>query len=343
MIHVLTQSQAPVPRSDRTLLEVALVSALAQTLRAEEVNLFKVQPAGTRLLLELIAHCGADGVTSTDTDFETPTVALQVESREETEACVSGEQAVAVQRQGDGAYVHCIPVAFDGKVAALVELVRETMLDPQQLEMADSLIGLYRNYLSLLEYSERDTLTGLLNRRTFDDQLAKILASLDRPLDPSALGTTERRETGTDAESHWLAVIDVDHFRRVNDKFGHLYGDEVLILLANLMRESFRHRDRLFRFGGEEFVIVLRPAKHDDVMSVLGRFRERVAAHAFPQVGQVTISIGFAAIGIGETVPEVLGNADEALHHAKSEGRNRVCSFEDLAARGLVRERRSRD
>ena len=273
---------------------------------------------------------------SWDTDFEAPEVSIPVESRPEMDSCVGDEQSVAIQRESDGLYVHCLPVAFDGKIAAVIELVRDGMLDGEGLDSAEGFIGLYRNYLSLLEYSERDMLTGLLNRRTFDEQLGKILASLRGVDEPGLPDNTDRRETAEESEAHWLAVIDVDHFKRVNEEFGHLYGDEVLILLSNLMRESFRHRDKLFRFGGEEFVAVLKPARRADVTRALERFRERIARQTFPQVGQVTVSIGFAPIQLGETIAEVLGKADEALYHAKSSGRNQVCSFDDLPPSGSL-------
>lgn len=336
MIQVLQNGDTASPYSDRALLEVALVSALAATTGAEQVGLYKVQPAGTRLLLELVAQIGSGGVSFRDTDFQSPEVAIPVESREEMDACICGEQSVAVQREVDGHFVHCIPVAFDGKIAAIVELIRADLLQSAELDRADGFLGLYRNYLSLLEYSERDTLTGLLNRRTFDDQVGKILSTLGSEQDPSIPDRAERREGGSGSAPHWIAVIDVDRFKRVNSRYGHLYGDEVLIMLANLMRESFRHRDKLFRFGGEEFVTVLRPAAREDVTRVLERFRERVAGHAFPQVGQVTVSVGFAPIRPGDTIPRVLSNADQALRFAKDNGRNQLGDFDALVAGGQV-------
>jgi len=328
MIHILQSGESAPRYGDRSLLEIALVSALSTTIGAREVSIYKLQPAGTRLLLERSASVGPAGISCRDTDFESPDVALPLESREELEACVCDEQSLAVQRDSDGLYVHCIPVAFDGKIAAVVEIVRPALMDGGELEQADGFVGLYRNYLSLLEYSERDTLTGLLNRRTFDDQVGKILRHLDSAHDPSLPQDDERRETSDMAQPHWIAVIDVDRFKRINDRFGHLYGDEVLIMLANLMRESLRHRDKLFRFGGEEFVVVLRPAEQEDVHRVLERFRERVAAHPFPQVGQVTVSLGFAPIRQGATIANVLENAHQALQQAKAGGRNAIRVFE---------------
>jgi len=327
MIHILQSGEVSPRYSDRSLLEIAIVSALSATIGADEVSIYKLQPAGTRLLLERSTRISGQGITSRDTDFESPEVALPLESRPELESCVCDEQSVAVEAP-TGGFIHCIPVAYDGKIAAVIELLRPAMMAAPELEQAEHFVGLYRNYLSLLEFSERDTLTGLLNRRTFDDQVDKILRTLAHDPEPGAqpLGA-ERREDRPDEAPHWIAILDVDRFKRINDRFGHLYGDEVLTLLANLMRETFRHRDKLFRFGGQEFVVVLRPAEADDVERVLERFRQRVAAHGFPQVGQVTVSIGFAPIDSASTLDNVLEHATKALRHAKGAGRNQICRY----------------
>jgi diguanylate cyclase (GGDEF)-like protein len=147
--------------------------------------------------------------------------------------------------------------------------------------------------------------------------------------------TDNDRRHPPDARSQWLAVVDIDHFKRVNDKFGHLYGDEVLILVANILRASFRSHDRVFRFGGEEFVILLRSATLVDARMIFERFRASVENYAIPQVGKVTVSIGFASIGV-ETPVVILGHADQALYHAKENGRNRVCYYDELRDQGLI-------
>ncbi len=122
-----------------------------------------------------------------------------------------------------------------------------------------SILRIYRNFQGLLDYSERDTLTGLLNRKTFDESFLKAMAE---PCAAAGAGVAGERPPGTAARarSYWLGVIDIDHFKRVNDNHGHLIGDEVLLLLARLMRSSFRFHDRLYRFGGEEFVVLMRCA-----------------------------------------------------------------------------------
>ncbi|WP_374477371.1 GGDEF domain-containing protein [Zoogloea sp.] len=128
-------------------------------------------------------------------------------------------------------------------------------------------------------------------------------------------------------------------FKRVNDQFGHLYGDEVLLLLARIMQESFRHQDRLFRFGGEEFVVILRATSEDEVAVALERLRASVEGHLFPQVGTVTVSVGYTGINSSDTIPDIVGRADDALYFAKENGRNQVSSYERLLTSGKVSAR----
>jgi diguanylate cyclase (GGDEF)-like protein len=205
----------------------------------------------------------------------------------------------------------------------------------------DGIVGVYRNFHNLLDYSERDSLTGLLNRKTFDDQLARMQqpGAAGNPLLP---GQAERRQPQAD-QQQWLAVIDVDHFKLVNDRFGHLYGDEVLILIANMLQASFRANDRVFRFGGEEFVVLLRSTTLDNAHRIIDRFRAAVEAHAFPQVGRVTVSIGFTSIEACESPVVTLGHADQALYYAKAHGRNQVCHYDQLVAAGMLQTIASND
>lgn len=235
--------------------------------------------------------------------------------------------------QGDG-YECCIPVLMDEEPVSVFEIRGKEPFSPEEVAMATGMISVYRNYLALLEDSQRDTLTGLLNRKTFDAGFAVFLTSALRSDEHSQDDRRSHKES-----SHWLAVIDIDHFKRVNDTFGHLYGDEVLILMANLMRGSFRQGDRLYRFGGEEFVVLMRDADFADVKKKLDDFRERVARHDFPQVGQVTISIGFTSVVPTSTPAMVLGEADEALYYAKAHGRNQVRCYGELVEQKLLTEK----
>jgi diguanylate cyclase (GGDEF)-like protein len=195
------------------------------------------------------------------------------------------------------------------------------------------------NHISLLDYSECDSLTGLLNRKTFDETFEHILNSENKARSAIAnIGNIEnRREQKLAEETYWLAEIDIDKFKNINDTFGHLFGDEVLIRIANVMRDSLRDYDKLFRFGGEEFVIVFSSGERTIAFNLLNRLLKRIENHEIPQVGKVTCSIGFTQIDSFVPV-DILGSADKALYYAKENGRNQVCCYEDLIERGLLKE-----
>lgn len=340
MIHVLKHVESITQHRDRTLLELGVASALFELVKALEVDLYKVSEHGGEHYLARVTHVGQDGVRYVQSEFDDEGMAAPLGQRREMVACVEQTQIVRVHDSARDAYVHCFPINVDRRVLGVLEVVCGTPLATEELDTAEGFLGLYRNYLSLLDYSERDTLTGLLNRKTFDENLGKILQGLSAgDLSLAGDSTAPPRRRQNDEGKHWLAVVDVDHFKRVNDQFGHLYGDEVLLLLARIMQESFRHQDRLFRFGGEEFVVILRATSEDEVAVALERLRASVEGHLFPQVGTVTVSVGYTGINSSDTIPDIVGRADDALYFAKENGRNQVSSYERLLASGKVSAR----
>ena len=106
--------------------------------------------------------------------------------------------------------------------------------------------------------------------------------------------------------------------------------------MGDLMRKTFRGGDRLFRFGGEEFVVILNADSETLAAATFNRFRTAVENHEFPQVGKVTCSIGFTAVSESDVPTDVVGRADEALYYAKEHGRNQVCCHERLVLEGAI-------
>ena len=214
------------------------------------------------------------------------------------------------------------PLSNETRVFGLVEIELGAPLKPRAAGMIDSLLRIVRNHLALLDYGERDTLTGLLNRKTFEGSFGKLLA--------------QARAAGGDGEASWLGVIDIDHFKRVNDNYGHLFGDEVLLLVSQLMKRCFRGADALFRFGGEEFVVVLERASEEGAAIAFERLRAAIEQHRFPQIAQVTASLGYTRIDGSDSPAAAVERADEALYFAKRNGRNQVRHYETLVAAGNV-------
>lgn len=193
---------------------------------------------------------------------------------------------------------------------------------------------IYQNYVSLLVDNQTDTLTGILNRKTFDDRIMKLVELKKTQVKPGNDYDNERR-TGS-PERFWLGIFDIDDFKKVNDTFGHIYGDEILILVSRIMQSVFRTDDMKFRFGGEEFIIVMKGDNPGAVFSVFERFRNDVAGYSFPQTGRITVSIGIVEI-TGEESPSVfVGCADKAMYYAKEHGKNMTCFYNDLVERGLI-------
>jgi diguanylate cyclase (GGDEF)-like protein len=218
-----------------------------------------------------------------------------------------------------------IPV-FGGLDIWALFVVEGTTDIAKQYDMLARLLRVYSNQMHMLSRSEIDPLTGLYNRQSFYERLSHI----------AQRSAQKRRASDAASEDllHGFALLDIDHFKQVNDQFGHPYGDEVLVELARMISRSFRHDDMLFRYGGEEFAIVLSNITLENASSVLERFRATVEAYTFPGIGQKTVSIGFTMIDASMDIQKVIKCADKALYHAKNNGRNRVACYEKLVATG---------
>jgi diguanylate cyclase (GGDEF)-like protein len=330
---------------DRAELEVAFVHAVHEVLRATSAQLFRVFTPKGDCLAGLVAKSDHSGQHCLDDGLSWPANTASIEHFPALHrSLTSGNSIVVPAGPESNGVLHeqVFPIVREGNIFFGFIVVRQNEpLDARQQAMVLGLTRLFCNQLRLLDYSEIDTLTGLLNRKTFDESLLRILSSLQE--NDNTGGNVlhlPRRRHGTDVDdSHWLAVIDIDHFKTINDTYGHLIGDEVLLMIANMMKTSFRAHDKLFRFGGEEFVVVLKPTEARNAMNIFDRFRRHVEGHEFPQVGHLTISTGFARIAIHDLPSAIIDNADEALYWAKHHGRNQVFSYEDLVNEGHIQRR----
>lgn len=246
-------------------------------------------------------------------------------------AAIESQEMVSI---AGSPHVTVFPLFTDRDVAGVVEIETTERLDAEQQRLVASILRIYRNFQGLLDYSERDTLTGLLNRKTFDEAFYKLSSQTQ---EGQTASSGERRVKSVQ-QSHFIGVLDIDHFKSVNDTFGHLIGDEVLLLLSRLMRSCFRYHDRLYRFGGEEFVVLMRCNSEADAGRAFERLRATVAAYAFPQVGRITVSVGYTELKQGDTPSSAFERADKAVYWAKTHGRNQVCSHGELVRRGELED-----
>lgn len=162
--------------------------------------------------------------------------------------------------------------------------------------------------------AQLDGLTGLLNRRSLDDILARLF---------------QRREK--DGSTLSVIMLDADHFKKYNDTYGHNGGDQALIALAGVMKETIRPGDLAARYGGEEFSVILPDANLKEAALVAERLLRAVEQTEIfmpdgSLLGSITISLGVAEAGPESTPESLLEAADAKLYQAKNEGRNRFCS-----------------
>ncbi|WP_176510999.1 sensor domain-containing diguanylate cyclase [Pseudomonas faucium] len=171
---------------------------------------------------------------------------------------------------------------------------------------------LRRHQASIEALATLDSLTGLPNRRSFDLLAAQALQQAQRDCAPLV-----------------ALLIDLDHFKVLNDTHGHLAGDEVLRQFANVLQGSLRQSDILCRWGGEEFIVLLRETQGRQAIDVAQKIRRRTEQLTFSYDDQplrLTTSIGLSSLQPGDTLHALLSRADRALYRAKQAGRNRVCS-----------------
>ena len=158
-----------------------------------------------------------------------------------------------------------------------------------------------------------DSLTGLVNRRGFDLALAACLAGMD----VSGCGPC-------------LLIADIDHFKAVNDAYGHLFGDKVLRSVAKILKANIKGRDTAARYGGEEFVVLLPETELDGARVLAEKIRATIEKSRIrrtdnrQEVAQITVSFGVAGYCRGESAREFIDRADNALYVSKNRGRNRV-------------------
>jgi diguanylate cyclase (GGDEF)-like protein len=172
---------------------------------------------------------------------------------------------------------------------------------------------------SLHEQATHDVLTRLFNRRYLDETLPRELHRSQRAKEPVS-----------------VAMIDVDHFKLLNDTYGHEAGDQVLETLGRLLREHLRFSDIACRFGGEEFIIVMPGTHAAQAQGRLEQLRALIGHHAFVHqarsLGKVTVSVGIAQSPLhGTTKDDLLRQADQALYMAKEQGRDRTVVAPPLA------------
>lgn len=192
-------------------------------------------------------------------------------------------------------FIFCLILYWNRKIAKSNELLKQAQKD---IEVKNK---------KLERLATIDKLTNLYNRRKLEE-----LLQLE-------INRCERFDCNFS-----LTILDIDHFKEVNDTFGHQTGDNVLIEIANILRNSLRKTDFVGRYGGEEFIIVCFESNEDEIVKVINQIRKTIENHDFEQVGTKTVSFGVTIFKQGDTIDTIIKRADNALYEAKERGRNKV-------------------
>lgn len=232
----------------------------------------------------------------------------------------------------DGEMLIGYPLFGSDEVCGYFVFRRDREVAPSEDVTIRGVLEVFSNYYALLDISQRDRLTGLLNRQALESNFERIWSAMARP------DKFEDKHSGrrvAHQEKYWLAFIDIDFFKQVNDKHGHMVGDEILLLVSRLMEQTFRSSDLLYRYGGEEFVAIIAAENDLIARNVFERVRLAIEAHIFPRVDHLTVSIGYAEVDPEVLPVEVLSRADRSLYQAKQDGRNLIYDFRELVERGV--------
>jgi len=196
---------------------------------------------------------------------------------------------------------------------------KSRMLEGRLNQASGEVVELRQNLEAVRREALTDPLTGIANRKLFESRLREAARNAVESGEPLA-----------------LLMLDIDHFKRFNDTYGHQLGDQVLRLVAKTLADGVKGRDTPARFGGEEFVIVLPQTRLENAVTLGEQIRRTMARHKVvrkdtgAEYGVIALSVGASAYRPGEDLVELIRRADAALYHAKHTGRNRVVAEDDV-------------
>lgn len=186
--------------------------------------------------------------------------------------------------------------------------VKINRFDQRYIVNLNDISSTYKEHLAVIDDSLHDALTHAFNRKYFYDVLPNIV---------------EKHIKNTN-EKIAIAFFDIDHFKQINDTYGHDVGDQILIQLVKLVHENIRKEDILIRWGGEEFILFMPIGKEVNVLEVIEHLREKISQHTFEKALNVTCSFGLTTYSDSEKIITAVKRADAALYSAKADGRNNV-------------------
>lgn len=330
---------------DIELFEISLLKTMAELLKIKQLSMYKINPLNKNCWLIVYANdykeydnkrCFSESQEIYTSEITIP------EHIEFAQIWIKTTGKPYIKKQ-DSNFLIVYPVANSHQIISLISFELTHSLSENEMLIITSLLSITQNFQALLDENQKDKLTGLLNRHSFEENINKIqsLSLHSQMRCHKEWNGNDKRKNKALVKQYCLAIIDIDNFKCINDHFGHIMGDEVLLLLSYIMKQSFRPKDLLFRFGGEEFVVIFSIQHKDEARVVLERFREMIGDYHFPQISKVTVSIGATFIHKEILlVSEIVVRADKALYYAKNHGKDQLHFYEDLRDNGLIIERK---
>jgi diguanylate cyclase (GGDEF)-like protein len=328
---------------DRDLLELTFSKALLDLLPVTRIVISRVvREESDRRWLEvarLDAKGGGRVIDPQRVDFQT---LMKLEDAPDRMRCLQTRGRIDIDWAGDaGPRISLLPLfsQLRGDDLGVLELHCAAPLSLDQLTMVDNLQRIYRNMYSLLEYSDRDAMTGLLNRKSLDDAFySAVLEDLEEVAARSGSGADaaqaqERRHRVP--ANYWLGSARIDNFGLISEQQGRAAADDVLDRVAHLLSGTFRTYDRLYRFDDDHFAVLLHCPDEALVLGAFERFKASVERYTFGKVGRVTVSCGFTTVLSEDSPASSLYKTEQALDFARRSGGNKSCSYNGLAQRGF--------
>ena len=264
-------AQLTIIREKETLVEAFFQLMLRQFNSLEAIALFRYEQLepeqvknGISLSLDAVLQKSGNEIFNHAFSKEISSFIPNNSETEENVLSVSGHNVLIVKSNRNKQNIFYLVYLFSDSL--------EKESNTAQAQMIHSLSQIYTNHQMMISMNDKDSLTDLYNRKSFDRQMERFLKN----------NTEQINRHQDDVENNiCLAILDLDHFKWINDRFGHLYGDEILFLFAQQMQNVFRGDDLSFRYGGEEFTVILRDVDYQTAEKVLQRFRNHIESYQF--------------------------------------------------------------
>lgn len=202
------------------------------------------------------------------------------------------------------------PIEYEVLVNTLSSVISKIKREKNYLELENKYKEIKNDNIILNKLATTDKLTSIYNRRYIDNKLFECFQNID---------TYKLQHLS-------IIFLDIDNFKSINDTYGHIVGDKVLITIATLLKSNVENENIVGRWGGEEFIIICENKDTKESSNLANKIKDIIANHSFKEVEKVTASFGVASYEKGENITTLIQKADYNLYQAKEQGKNRVCS-----------------